>query len=251
SVRNAASRAKPAKKADKLDPALEEGLTALHKEDFDRAIVLFSQVIKRDGRHAEAYYLRASAYANKEEDEKAMADADKALELDQNHENAYTLRGWLYGQKKDYDHAIEDCTKAIRLNPKLADAFATRASAYTEKKEFAKAIADYKSAVRLDPEDADSQYSLAWVLATCPNAELRSGSSAIEHATAACRLSKYKDAVYLDTLAAAYAESGQFRQAIDWEQKALLAAADLDDEERDEMRNRLEMYQQGKPYRDE
>jgi tetratricopeptide (TPR) repeat protein len=250
-IRSASGKNKPAQKPGKEDPALAEGIAALDKDDFDRAIVLFTQAIERDGRNAQAYYYRASAYVNKEEDENAMADVETALEIDPNHDRALTLRGWLYLQDEEFDKAITDCSKAIRLNPKSADAYTTRASAYEGRKEYAKAIADYKSAIRLDSEDAETHNSLAWILATCPNAELRSGSSAVEHATAACRLSNYKDAVHLDTLAAAHAESGQFRQAVDWEQKALQAALDLGDDERDEMHKRLELYQQGKAYRDE
>ncbi|HEV3146609.1 MAG TPA: tetratricopeptide repeat protein [Gemmataceae bacterium] len=250
-LRNGPSKAKPGKRPAKEDPALTEGLDALDKEDYDRAIALFTQAIERNGRNAQAYYYRASAYASNEEDDKAMADVNKAIELDQTHDGAYTLRGWLYGQKDDFNHAIEDCSHAIRLNPKSADAFATRASAYEEKEEHAKAIDDYKSAVRLNPEDADSHFSLAWILATCHKAQFRNGSLAVEHATKACKLSNYKDAAHLDGLAAAYAESSNFKEAIEWEQKALAAAGDIADDERDEMRARLELYQQGKPFREE
>jgi len=56
--------------------------------------------------------------------------------------------------------------------------------------------------------------------------------------------------MYLDTLAAAHAENGQFKEAVEWEQKALEAATELDDEDRDDMRARLELFQKGKPYRD-
>jgi tetratricopeptide (TPR) repeat protein len=250
-IRNPSNRNKPAQKSAKEDPALAEGLAALEKDDFDRAIALFTQAIERNGRNAQAYYYRASAYANMDDDENALADVEKAIELDPNHDGAYTLRGWLHLQDDEFEPAIADCSKAIRLNPKSADAFATRASAYEARKEYAKAILDYKSAIRLDGEDAESHNSLAWILATCPNAELRSGSTAMEHATKACRLNNYKDAVHLDTLAAACAECGKFREAIDWEKKALQAAADLDQDEREEMRKRLEMFQQGMPYRDE
>jgi tetratricopeptide (TPR) repeat protein len=250
-ISNPSSRNKAEQKSGKEDPVLAEGLAALEKDDYDGAVDLFSQVIARNDRNAQAYYYRASAYANKDDDEKARTDVERAIELDPNHDGAYALRGWLHAQDEDYEQAIADCSKAIRLNPKSADAYATRASAYEARKEFAKAVADYKNAIRIDGDDAESHNSLAWILATCPSADLRSGSTALEHATKACRLTNYKDAVHLDTLAAACAECGKFREAIDWEQKALKAAVDLDNDEREEMRKRLEMYQQGTPYRDE
>ena len=48
------------------------------------------------------------------------------------------------------------------------------------------------------------------MLATSPDAKLRNGRRAIELATRACELTKYKAAYILSTLAAAYAETGDF-----------------------------------------
>jgi hypothetical protein len=54
---------------------------------------------------------------------------------------------------------------------------------------------------------------------------------------------------YLDTLAATYAEAGSFKEAVAWQKKAL----DLDIEDRDTLeqaRQRLKLYEEGKPYRE-
>ena len=56
------------------------------------------------------------------------------------------------------------------------------------------------------------------------------------------------------TLAAAYAESGDFEKAKEWEAKAIeMATTDrsVTDKDKQEMRDRLELYKQGKPYREE
>jgi hypothetical protein len=52
----------------------------------------------------------------------------------------------------------------------------------------------------------------------------------------------------LDTLAAAYAESGDFESARKWQTKAIELLTD--EPEQDEIRKRIELYQQRKPYRD-
>ena len=66
-------------------------------------------------------------------------------------------------------------------------------------------------------------------------------------ATFACVASKYEVSPILDTLAAAHAANGDFKEAVRWQEKAI-ALAGLD--EKDNYRDRLALYQQGKPYVD-
>jgi tetratricopeptide (TPR) repeat protein len=113
-----------------------------------------------------------------------------------------------------------------------------------------KTLADFRQALRLDPKDPNSCNSLARLLATCPKADVRDGKKAVEYARKACELTGWKEAVYLDTLASAYAESGDFKQAVKWQKKALESSEKFPEKERDEMRARLKLYEQGKPYRE-
>jgi tetratricopeptide (TPR) repeat protein len=150
--------------------------------------------------------------------------------------------------RKDYDKAIAEFTEAIRLDPESDGAYHNRAHAYAEKKEYAKAVADYNESIRLNPDEPDSYSNLAWLLATCPKAELRDGKRAVELATRACVLSNWKDANDLENLAAGYAECGQFEEAVQWQTKAVDLGTGL--EKLDESRQRLELYKQGKPFRE-
>ena len=89
----------------------------------------------------------------------------------------------------------------------------------------------------------------AWLLATCPEAAHRDGKRAVESATRACELTKWKHAGYVDTLAASYAETGDFDKAVHWQRKAV-ELLPKDSDERSGMEDRLKLYRNRTPYRD-
>lgn len=88
-----------------------------------------------------------------------------------------------------------------------------------------------------------------WVRATCPIPSVRNGLSAVEFAQRAAELTQQKDAAVMDTLAAAYAEAGQFDKAIRAEQRAMSLSKREEDQK--EYGLRLKLYQEKKPYRAE
>jgi Flp pilus assembly protein TadD len=118
---------------------------------------------------------------------------------------------------------------------------------WTARKEYDKAVADFSHAVKLDPKNANSCNALAWLQATCPDQRYRDGKNAVVNALRAVQLSGGKNGEYTDTLAAAYAESGDFAKAREWETKAISLA--VDEKKKQGFRSRLELYKQSKPYR--
>src|SRR5690606_517865 len=115
----------------------------------------------------------------------------------------------------------------------------------------AEAIADFELALAQAPEDSGVLNNFAWTLATSPTDELRNGKRAVELATKACELTEYKMPHILSTLAASYAEAGDFDKATEWAQKAI----DLDKTEneglhQEDLKKELASYQAKKPFRE-
>ena len=85
--------------------------------------------------------------------------------------------------------------------------------------------------------------ALAWIYATCPEPAVRNGAEAVRLAEHACQLSERRSVEFLDTLAAAYAETGRFPDAIKTaEETRALAEAAKDRATAEMERQRLELY---------
>jgi tetratricopeptide (TPR) repeat protein len=257
---------------------------------YDQAIAYFTDQIRRDKSQGTYYNDRATAFAKMGELDKAIADETDAIQLDAGHpENlaveyntrglmwydkgvydlaiadynevirnepndpeAYFNRGLSWKKIKQYDKAIADYDEAIRLNPEHVGAFDNRGDAWKAKGNYDKALSDYNQAIKIDPKNSSGYSSLAWLCATCPDEKIRNGAMAVESATKACDLDNWQDADDADTLAAAYAERGDFESAVKWQTKALELKLDvLSDKKPEELRARLELYKSGKPYREE
>lgn len=101
--------------------------------------------------------------------------------------------------------------------------------------------------MRLDPKVAARCKSLAWLLATRAQANLRDGPEAVKCARKAAELTEGEDPDLLDTTAAAYAEAGDFEEAIKSETK-YLETPSLEEKERQSAKFRLDLYQSHQPY---
>jgi tetratricopeptide (TPR) repeat protein len=216
--------------------------------DVNKAISDFDEAIRLDPKNTLAYLNRGIAWSHKTQYDKSIADFSEVIRLDPKNTPAYISRGLLWNMKHEYDKAIADFNDAIRLDPKDARAYIGRGSAWSKKTQYDKAIADFNDAIRLDPRNAFGYNHLAMIYATCPEARFRDGEKAVENATQSCELTGWKDWHRLDTLAAAYAEAGDFASAVEWETKARDMASDKD---KADFQSRLDLYKAHKPYRQE
>jgi tetratricopeptide (TPR) repeat protein len=101
------------------------------------------------------------------------------------------------------------------------------------------AMSEWRKVLALDPSSHRAN-ALAWLLTTSRDLNLRDGEAAIEFATKACELSNWKSPACLDTLAAAYAEFGDFHAAVEWQSRAIELLEG--DAEKDDYSSRLERY---------
>ena len=112
-------------------------------------------------------------------------------------------------------------------------------------------IEQWEISLQIDPDDGNALNNLAWVLATYPADAIRDGKRAVELAVKATTLPGGDVPIVLRTLAAAYAESGDFSKAIDRAQHAIdLSTAQNNTSLLATLRHEIELYQARTPYRE-
>jgi tetratricopeptide (TPR) repeat protein len=200
----------------------------------------------------QAHYGLADAYFRKGKLAEAAAELKTTLRLKPDHIEAQKRLADLLLKMGEAAEAIPYCEAVVKAEPKDAHAHFVLGSACLASKRLESAVASYREAVQLAPDTPECLNALAWIYATCPKAELRNGAEAVRLAERACVLTKRQKTAMLDTLAAAYAEAGRFDDAVKIaEEIRALAVLAHDTNTADTARQRLALYQAGKPYRDE
>jgi tetratricopeptide (TPR) repeat protein len=227
------------------DALVVRGHTRLLLEQEDLGLADLETVLSQDPTNEAARIARAEYWHLHGEFERAIADWTEAVKIDPACSVFYRNRGLLYYLQDEYDRAISDQTEAIRLDPSDAVAWNNRGAARLKRGDWAEAAADLREAVQRDPKLPNSYRHLAWLQATCPQAEYRDGNEAVAQATRALELTDWKQSEWLEALAAAHAEAGNFDEAARWQRKCLDQSSP---ETRAEQQARLELYEGGQPF---
>ncbi len=241
------------------------------RKDRDKAILDFSQAIRLAPRTLSVYYhrLRADLLAEKQDFDGAISDYSEMIRIEPKSNIHYLFRALLWKAKSENSKVVTDCTEAIRLQPKADAARTVRANAWYALREYQNAIAGYNEAIQFAPMAFGTYNNLADLLASCPDPRYRDGARAVNLATKANELTKWERPEFLETLAAAYAETGDFSSAVGWQKKAMerfaaqsatnvedsppwwIKALDLidDDHGKKDHEYRLSLYRRRLPYR--
>lgn len=223
------------------------GVEFYKKGELDKAVAEFTAAIALSPNDSFAFKCRSFVLSARGDYDMALTDLNDAIALEPRDGTAYFSRANLWRHKGDFDKALADYSKAIAIDPESASAYVNRGTLFIEQGDNERALADYNEAIKIDPELSAAYSGRAWIMATSKVGAFRNGARAIEDAKRANLLSNWKQADQLDTLAAAYAEIGDFDEAVKYQEKAIELATN--EELGKALRSRLILYKEGKPYR--
>jgi tetratricopeptide (TPR) repeat protein len=174
----------------------------------------------------------------------------KAVQAAPDSVRAHFNLGIALQKRGNLGEAVAHYRQVVRLDPEIAEAqYALGKSLFLEGN-FSEAVIHIKSSLESKPDNIDAQNNLAWILATCADANVRNPSEAIKLAQAGCAATDYNVPVLLGTLAAAYASADRFTDAIETAQKALSLVKTDDTNTREALQRHLAIYKKSKPYID-
>jgi tetratricopeptide (TPR) repeat protein len=227
------------------------GLTLLYQGRPAQALPNFAEAAREQPDLADAHFNLGVA-------QKALGDmagAEKSLvtaaQLEPESAEAFAQLGAVLSLEGKMEAAAAAYRRAIALEPGVAKLYFDLAYALAEQGRTPEARECYGQALRLDATLAAYAERGAWMLATSPDAQLRRGSQALRLARQACQATAYRRPDFLDTLAAAYAETGRFDEAQTAARQALDLLKGGPAERIDAVTARLELYRKHQPYRDE
>ena len=269
-----------------IDLLVDKAQLQLAQANYQAAAEELSRALAIEGSRLTLLELRAALYQQLGQKAKALADLTKILELKPHQPNVMRSRALLLAESGQYDAAVNELEELHKLNPLDSltllqigrlylvmkkydkavnvftdvltdhpddtDAMGGRADAYLNLGQRASAAADYEHALQRQPHDVTFLNNFAWLLATAPEGNLRDARRAVVLATDACRQTDYKQDFILSTLAAAYAEQGDFEAAKKWAAAAVeVSPSDKAEPSRkEELKKELESYKANKPWRE-
>jgi tetratricopeptide (TPR) repeat protein len=223
--------------------------TALEKKsDLEGAVSHYLKALELKPDETQIHYNLGSLFTLINETDKAIFHYSEALKINPSYPEAHNNIGLLYQQKEDMEKALYHLKESLKYRPNHSATHFNLGNLLSEIQDFEGAIRHLEIAIQLNPANTLAMNHLAWIYATNPEEKYRDGEKAMKYAQAACKMSEYYDPGCLDTLAAAYAEAGQFDNAIITAKRALAIQGSIPKES---IEKRLELYQNRKPYRDE
>jgi len=173
----------------------------------------------------------------------------KALKINPNFAEARTNFGYVLANQGKLDDAMVNLNESLRINPKSALTHRYLGQVLERKGKIDQAVSHFEEALQLKPDWDELMNELAWILASSDNTAVRNPEKAVKLARRVCELTNYKRPECLDTLAVAYAASGDFSKAMEITEKALELCQSSDQETlKKELESRLALYKAGKPY---
>ncbi len=230
---------------------IDEAMQLEEKGENDRALAIWKRAAQIEPENAKAQNgLGISLYVHGETED-GFDHLRHALRINPLSGETHYILGRFLLDKGHVQEALPELTTAIEIKPHFQSCEEALGSAYEDLGRPSEALAHWRKAHLIDPGRTSATLGVAWLLATAPDPSLRNGAEAVRLAESA-RDSAPANAEVLDTLAAAYAEDGQFTRAVATAARAVeLARAQKNEQLTTAARTRQILYEKSQPFHGE
>jgi len=227
-----------------VEPHYNLGQIYVLQGRLDEAIGQYKQAIQLKPDDAEAHYKLGVVFGLRGRLDEAVEQYRAAIEINPHYVDAHGNLANVLAAQGIFDGAIREYQRTLELAPDSPQAHYRFGQVLQAQHQFEAAIGQYQRVLQLDPHHTPALLGLAWLLATCPEDSLRNGKKAVAFSEQARSLTEVESPQMLDTLASAYAEAGQFDEAIKTIQRALeLPACQNNQPLAEAIRSRLKLYE--------
>jgi len=183
--------------------------------------------------------------------EEAVSLLQAAVDLRPDNSPAHENLAKAFLQKGNVADALVHYGKLLELQPDNIEAHNIVGTVLIQQGRTREAVEEWQKVLAIQPDNGNAMSNLAWVLATSPDDSLRDGPKAVQLAQGALRLSDGRIPIIFRTLAAAYAESGDFQKAIETARRGLkLADSQGNSSLIADLQGNIALYQEQRPLRD-
>jgi tetratricopeptide (TPR) repeat protein len=229
---------------------IEEALILEDQNNFDKAESIMRQAVTTAPENADFRNDLAAILLREGKTSEALNLAREAVLINPLLVNAHFNVGAALIQQGHPDQALSEFEKTLELNPRFLHGEEALATVYGLLGKQRDALIHWRKEIAASPDDVNALMNAARILASSSDDNLRNGSEAHVFAKRANELTAGSDPDVLDALAAAFAEAGQFPQAITSGRQALeLAVAHNNSALSDGIRYRLGLYTAHKAFR--
>jgi tetratricopeptide (TPR) repeat protein len=234
------------------NPLRHDAVAALYLEGgrIDEAIAEFRQSLRLNNLSAPTHYNLGYALSARGRRDEAMAELEDALRIDPDYALAHNNLGALLQLIGRTDQARMHYERAVALRPDNVEARTNLGQLLSNSGRLAEAIDQFTAVVAVRPDNIQALTGLAWIRATASDLSLQDGGESVRLAERAAALTRNRDLATLDALAAAYAATGRFQDAIRIAQMGRdLSTAAGQSAVAEQFAQRIDLYQKSQPLR--
>jgi tetratricopeptide (TPR) repeat protein len=210
---------------------------------------LWSTTLARNPGSVLAHDNLADAFLREGRTDAAIAEFQAGIRIDPTYAELHNDLGDALLEEGRVREAVAEFEEAVRIKPGFPEAQSDLGVSLLGLGRVGEAIIHAQAALDIEPHNALFQNNLAWMLAAAPQPSLRDGPRAVKLASQASQEAGGDSPVILRTLAAAYAQAGQFPEAVETARQALqLAENGSNFSLAADLLGELKLYEAGKPY---